>query len=119
MADDGRLVTVFNLGDWVLAGTDAVKKVAHVIAADFEANRVVRQRRAEEFGLAGRDPVAVDPNPAVGADEFHAIALPGLLEHLAERAVIQRGPDDLLDVIGPSQGRFVLTGGGVTIRQGR
>ena len=75
MADDGGTMAVFDAGDGVFARFDAIEKVAHVIVADFEMDRVVGQRRGEQFLFAGGDFVAVDPDPAVGADEFDAVAL--------------------------------------------
>ena len=58
----------------------------------------------QNFGFAGGDFAAVDPDPAVGADEFYAVALPVFLEHLPRPTVVQCGPHHLLDAIGPSQG---------------
>ena len=47
MSDDGGAVAVFDFGDRVFAGSDATHKIGHVIAADFEVDRIVRQWSGE------------------------------------------------------------------------
>src|ERR1700722_3084212 len=73
----------------------------------------------EQFLVAGGDFIAVDPNPAVGAGEFDAVALAVLVDDGPERTVIHGGFDNLRHTVRPIERRFKLAGCGVTVGKGR
>src|ERR1044072_261960 len=65
MSDAGRTVAGFDRCNRILAGADTAKKVAHVVAADFEAHGAVGERGADDFFVAGGKVGAIDPDPSV------------------------------------------------------
>src|ERR1035437_7124151 len=117
--DAGGTMTAFYAGNRIVARTHAVEKIAQVVVAHLQLDRVVRQRREEQLFVARGDFIAVDPDPAVRADKFHAVALAVFVEHLAEWAVGGRGFDDLLHGICPDERGFKFAGRGIAVGQGR
>src|SRR5208282_647916 len=93
MADRGGKMAVFDFGNGVFARTHATEEVAHVIAADFQMDRIVGQGGVEDVIVAGCQIPAVDPYPAVRTCEFDPVPLAIPLENLAKRTVVQSGLD--------------------------
>ena len=113
VSDDGGLMSGFDRADRILARADGLEEVGHVIGADLELHGRVLHRRVEERGIAGLDGAAIDPDPTGRALEPHAVALAVGLDDGAERAVVERRLDDLLDAVRPHQRRGELWRRGV------
>lgn len=112
VANDGGAVAFFDAGDGIFAGFDAIKKIAHVVAAVFETEGIFGERCLVDFVVAGAEVAAVDPEPAVGAGETNAVALAVLIDDAAEGAIGGGGFNDLRDVVWPGESGFEFLAGG-------
>jgi len=113
MADCGRTRPVFGGTDWILSCADRIEEVPHVIVADLQSDWRIHHRSIEDLRITRIDRRAVHPDPAVRSLKPDAVALTVRLQRHAERAVVDRGSDDLLDAISPGQRGLEFRGRGV------
>src|SRR5262245_59039331 len=102
-------MTDFGGTDRLLPRADAVEKVLHVVIAGVEAGGRGGQWCGEQFGVVRLDVPARDPNPAVGAMEFHAVPLAVFFDHAADPVIVHSAAAGVGNTIGIGIVDLVLT----------